>query len=274
MGYAFISYKREEQSKADALRNIFLNNNIETWMDIYDIKTGENWDARINSAIKSKDCSCLVLILSNDAQNSVNIINEVLLAIKNNKFIIPIRTEPFELDGAMELHLQRKQIKDIRSFDENDSIIKSIVNDVISHTGTSKTNESKSNFLSGKHFLNRKQYNKALETFEKVIDEEPDNAEAYYYAAVCLLEGRIAFDHLRPEINKIIEFLNTAVAIKPKGIYYYFLAYIKKDYFERKYLNSEPNYKTYLNLAYNNNLCESEIKDFYTLLGVNRPIGL
>lgn len=49
-----------------------------------------------------------------------------------------------------------------------------------------------------------------------------------------------------PNINKAEEYLNAACMIEPKGFYYLFWAYIKYDYFERKFLNTSPDYKELL----------------------------
>jgi len=40
-----------------------------------------------------------------------------------------------------------------------------------------------------------------------------------------------------------VEYLNAAIMIELRGIYHYFLAYVKHDYFERKYLNIAPNWE-------------------------------
>ena len=56
-----------------------------------------------------------------------------------------------------------------------------------------------------------------------------DNSVNYFYAAICMLGGKKAFLMKRQEIEKIEKYINMALAIEPKGIYYYFLAYIKHD---------------------------------------------
>ena len=76
------------------------------------------------------------------------------------------------------------------------------------------------------------------------INEEPlsvkiseiDQPDVFFYAAVSLLKGQKAFVAPRAAIDKCLEYLNAALMIEPKGIYQYFLAYIKYDYFSRKYL--------------------------------------
>lgn len=100
-------------------------------------------------------------------------------------------------------------------------------------------------------YLKLKLYDKALAAFEQAIEADFDNSETYFYAAVCLLKGKKAFLAQRADIDKACEYINVALMIEPKGIYYYFLAYIKYDFFERKYLNTTPDYRECSQMASN-----------------------
>ena len=81
-------------------------------------------------------------------------------------------------------------------------------------------------------------YDKALLAFEKAMENNFDNSETFFYAAICLLGGKKPFAQQKPTINKVEEYINAALMIEPKGVYYYFLAYVKKDYYERKFLKT------------------------------------
>lgn len=120
-------------------------------------------------------------------------------------------------------------------------------------------------------YLRLKIYDKALEAFEKAIEDNFDDSEVYFYAALCLLKGKKAFLNQRPTIDKIIEYINAAIMIEPKGIYYYYLAYIKYDYFERKHFITSPNYLEVLQMANDAGLSDYDIEQVFTILGVARP---
>ena len=122
-------------------------------------------------------------------------------------------------------------------------------------------------------YLKLKLYDKALESFEKAFEEEFDNAELYFYAAVCLLHGQKAFLQQRPTIDKIIEYVNAAISIEPRGIFYYFLAYIRQDYFKRKFLNVSPNFQDTLLMAREYGYSEYDTVQLFELLGVDKPAG-
>ncbi len=123
-------------------------------------------------------------------------------------------------------------------------------------------------------YMKLKLYDKAIPCFEKALEENFDNADAYFYAAIALLKGKKAFLASRSTINKVIEYIEAANMIEPKGIYYYYLAYIKYDYFERKYLKNVPTYRECITEAVNLGLSDTDIETMYELLGVDRPNDL
>ena len=95
-------------------------------------------------------------------------------------------------------------------------------------------------------------------------------SESYFYAAICLLNGKKAFLQMRPTIDKILEYINAALMIEHKAMYYYYLSYIKYDYFERKYFNIIPNYKEELSTSYELGLSELDKIELYTMLGIEK----
>ena len=76
-------------------------------------------------------------------------------------------------------------------------------------------------------YLKLKLYDKAQAAFAKAIEDNFDNSETYFYAAISLLRGKKAFLAKRTDIDKIEEYIQAALMIEPKGIYYYLFAYIK-----------------------------------------------
>ena len=120
-------------------------------------------------------------------------------------------------------------------------------------------------------YLKLKLYDKALVAFEKAIEDNFDNSETFFYAAICLLGGKKAFLAQRPQIDKIEDYINAAVMIEPRGIYYYFWAYIKFDYFNRKFFNTSPTYQEALEMANRAGVSPHDIEQLYGILGVSRP---
>ena len=122
-------------------------------------------------------------------------------------------------------------------------------------------------------YLKLKLYDKALPAFEKAMEDNFDNSETFFYAAVCLLKGRKAFLCNRPEIDKIEEYINAAIMIEPRGVYYYLLAYIKFDYFNRKFFKTSPTYQEALAMAQQQGYSPFDAEQLFGILGVERPNG-
>ena len=123
-------------------------------------------------------------------------------------------------------------------------------------------------------YLKLKQYDKALAAFEKAMEDNFDNSETFFYAAVCRLGGKKAFLAPRVAIDKIETDINSALMIEPsKGIYHYFLAYIKHDFFERKFFNTSPTWQEALAAANAAGEAPSpfDIEQLWGILGVPRP---
>ena len=127
------------------------------------------------------------------------------------------------------------------------------------------------NYSIGICYLKLKLYDKAIEAFEKAMEDNFDNSEAFFYAAVCLLKGKKAFLAMRPEIDKIEEYLNAALMIEPKGVYYLYWAYIKYDYFSRKFFKTTPNYREVLSMARQAGYSPLDAEELFSILGVEIP---
>lgn len=120
-------------------------------------------------------------------------------------------------------------------------------------------------------FLKLKLYEKAFSAFEKAMEDNFEDSEIYFYAAIALLNGKKAFSHQRKTIDKILEYLNAAIMIEEKGIYYYFMAYIKYDYFARKHFITSPNYEETLEIAKNIGISNNDQEELFAILSVERP---
>ena len=120
-------------------------------------------------------------------------------------------------------------------------------------------------------YLKLKLYDKAIDAFEKAMEDNFDNSETFFYAAICLLKGDSAFSASRETINKIEEYINAALMIEPKGIYHYFLAYIKYDFYHRKFYNASPTYQEAFKMANDTGFSPFDTEQLFGILGVNRP---
>jgi len=164
VGYAFISYSTKNQASADAMRDLFNKHNIDTWMAPYDIPAGSKYAAVITKAIR--DCSCFVLLLSNDSQASEAVDSEVeLAALTFKKSIITVELEKVILNDAFTFYIHNKQIIAVHKIDKDSSEIKQILEAVKAYTNA----DDETNIHSGDAeaiVLNKKTLDDVVENIE------------------------------------------------------------------------------------------------------------
>lgn len=123
-------------------------------------------------------------------------------------------------------------------------------------------------------YLKMKLYDNALSFFEKAIAAQMDNAENYFHAAVCTLKGQKAFVASIDSVRKAIEYTSAACSIEPRGVFYFFLAYLKYDCFHRKHLRISPDYEQELHMARNMAISHADIQMLVAILGKELPEAL
>lgn len=123
-------------------------------------------------------------------------------------------------------------------------------------------------------FLRLKKYDQAIEYLVKAQAENFDDATPFFYAAVARLQGKKPFMHNRQEIDKMMEDIQAAMDIEPSAEQYYFMSYIKRDYFKRKFLNTTPTWEEYMQEAVDNGLTAADVEEFHAMTGTPVDIEL
>ncbi len=146
------------------------------------------------------------------------------------------------------------------------------VNDKNVDNNSAKT--EKQNISAVIQFLKAGLFDRAIAFCESVIQNDFNNSDVHYYAAIALLKGKRPFLASASAIKKAEEYLQTAIAIEPKGIYYYLWAYIRLDHHFRKFYKMSPNYSELYSKAKNVGLSPTDVNDLYSILDVERPSEL
>jgi pentatricopeptide repeat protein len=120
-------------------------------------------------------------------------------------------------------------------------------------------------------YINMKMYDKALDVFNKIMDDNVDNPDLFFNTAVCHLRGKKPFQCQRADIDAAIKYVNGANSLKPNAINHLFLSYIKQDYFERKYLQISPSWRDELEAADSYGANETTVKELSDALNVQLP---
>lgn len=87
----FVSYNRKDSAFALLLSKNLAKNGIEVWIDQLSIPAGAAWDRAIENALNS--ATLVLVVLSKNAVESDNVLDEISYAFQNNKRIIPVLSE-------------------------------------------------------------------------------------------------------------------------------------------------------------------------------------
>lgn len=120
-------------------------------------------------------------------------------------------------------------------------------------------------------YINMKMYDKALDVFNKIMDDNVDNPDIFFNTAVCHLRGKKPFQCQRSDIDAAIKYVNAANSLQPNAMNHLLLSYIKQDYFERKYLQVSPSWRDELEAAESYGANEDTVKELCAALNVQMP---
>ncbi|EJX07214.1 Sel1 domain protein repeat-containing protein [gut metagenome] len=104
--YVFISYSSANKAIADATCHILEESGISCWIAPRNIVPGNTWAGNIVQAIRN--CSLMVLIYSQQSNNSSQVANEVDKAFCRGKVIIPFLVDDTPMNDDFEYYLSRK----------------------------------------------------------------------------------------------------------------------------------------------------------------------
>lgn len=98
-GTIFFSYSRADQQFVLELAKKLRKIGADIWIDQLDIEAGRNWDKSVERALESSDS--VLVVMSKSSVESVNVMDEVSIAIEEGKNVIPLLLEeckrPFRL---------------------------------------------------------------------------------------------------------------------------------------------------------------------------------
>jgi tetratricopeptide (TPR) repeat protein len=102
---------------------------------------------------------------------------------------------------------------------------------------------SKDFFNSGLLQINLKNYEIAKKLLEKEIENNPINADAYFYCAISIINGKRIKSLGYSDIKMILQLLNSSMQLGDNAKYYLLSAVINYDFFEGNgMIVPEPNY--------------------------------
>ena len=101
----FISYSTKNKNVADAIVSNFEQEGIRCWYAPRDILPGQEWVSAINDALEA--AKVLVLIYTEESNDSRQVMNEVALAFNAGLTIVPFRLSEGEMNRELKYYLTR-----------------------------------------------------------------------------------------------------------------------------------------------------------------------
>jgi pilus assembly protein CpaF len=115
--YIFVSYSRAQASSVRKLATNLLEAGFQVWLDLWHIPPGSVWTNKIEKAIL--DCGAVMVVITTDSVTSVNVKDEINLAIDENKTIIPVVLQecklPFQLRRRQHISLINRGFDEART---------------------------------------------------------------------------------------------------------------------------------------------------------------
>jgi CHASE2 domain-containing sensor protein len=111
----FISFSSKDEALASELQQFLKDNGQPAWLCKEHIESGGVWADAIAAAIER--CRVVLFVLSKDSLASEYCLDEITMAKKRKKRIIPLRIDNTPLSGRYELHLAAAQEIDGRNSD-------------------------------------------------------------------------------------------------------------------------------------------------------------
>lgn len=272
----FISYRRDGgEYLAGRISDKLRERGFKVFYDVESMRSG-TFNTQLLEAIDVCEDFLLVLPpngLDRCADEEDWVRKEIVHALKCKKNVIPIMMRDFEFPENLPDEIEIvKNYEGVRAAsDYFDAVIDRIQSLLVSVSGIGNQNSQMNSVHS---FIKAGMYSQAKTILEQLIVANPSDDHLYFYMAVCLLNGKRPFLLQRNTIEQILSCLEGAVAFSPEAIYYYFIAYIKYDFYSLKFLRVNPDYREAYNMALNQGISEKEIQSLYALLKVQRPDGL
>ena len=111
MGNIFLSYSRKDKEIVERLKRRFEAAGYDVWIDVEDIRGGDQWRRTIAEAIRQADT--FLLLLSSNAVQSDNVCKELNLAEENKSRVIPVAISSVAIPPEMQYQLAGVQRIDL-----------------------------------------------------------------------------------------------------------------------------------------------------------------
>lgn len=144
--FVFISYSSKEYADATKVCIFLESKGVNCWMAPRNITPGESYASQIVTAINK--CAALILLASQDSNDSGHVSNEISIAFDKKKTIIPFRLKEFNFSDEFIYFLGRKHwINAYEDFDKGLDLLLNALNPIINTKENIQKEPTKENIV-------------------------------------------------------------------------------------------------------------------------------
>ncbi len=126
MSEVFISYSTQDSHIANAICHVIEENGIRCWIAPRDITGGRIYASEIVKAIK--DVKIVLVVVSEKSNKSQHVLNEINIAVENNKIILPFKIDSSLIKDEFSYYLNKTHWID--AFPEPQNLFSTLVKNV------------------------------------------------------------------------------------------------------------------------------------------------
>ncbi len=289
--HVFLSYCRDNSPEVSRLRDALVASGESVWWD-RDILPGQDWKLAIRLAMQKAYVVLFCISHETESRTTSGMYSEILDAIDayrqyapGSVFLIPVRLSdctipPIEIDATRSL--DRLQTIDLFTSATWQHDLARLVQAIRSSPGhpsagtagaapPTTSRQTNPAITKGVRQLRQGSYSLAQKTFLRLMEEQEDCPEAYYYGAICLLQGKPPQSATLKTARQAEAMAVEAQELSPgQGRFDLLLAAIRHHFYGTHGLRCDPPFADeLLESAQRKGVATEEMEELYSLLKID-----
>ena len=145
-----------------------------------------------------------------------------------------------------------------------------------------KLKDSENNYMSngmqgdyesslGMVYLKRGNTALAVSSFQKAAESGIQNPETYFYMGIAMLDRKRPFLNNKNTVTGAMNYIETALNMEKKGIYYFTAAFLEYDFYVMKHLRPPKSINEYLGNARKFGVTQNDLKMVFDMMNCTVP---
>ena len=111
----------------------------------------------------------------------------------------------------------------------------------------------------------------AVSSFQKAAESGIQNPETYFYMGIAMLDRKRPFLNNKNTVTGAMNYIETALNMEKKGIYYFTAAFLEYDFYVMKHLRPPKSINEYLGNARKFGVTQNDLKMVFDMMNCTVP---